>query len=84
MLSPMNRYQVGDLVHIPQAVDLIDCENAEDPQLTIPLRVQQTEAPTIGVITRTSEAGYVRVYCEGDSWAVRNSSIYALKGCQDD
>ena len=75
----MNNHQVGDLVHIPQSVELIDCEPFEDPQLTIPLRVLQTESPTLGVITKVSDCGYVRVYCEGDSWAVRNNSVYVLR-----
>ncbi len=80
MLLTMNRHELGDLVHIPQAVDLIDCEPMEDPQLTIPLRVQQTLGPTIGVVTRVTDGGYVRVYCEGNSWSVRNNNVYTLKG----
>jgi len=70
--------QIGDLVHIPQSVDLIDCDLEEDPQLTIPLKVEHTQAPRIGVVTRASTAGYVRVYCDGALWAVRDQSVYKL------
>ena len=75
-------HEKGDLVHVPQAVLLIDCESstARDPQLTIPLRVEETGAPTLGVVTETSiHGGYVRIFCDGSVWAVKNESIYALK-----
>ena len=73
-------YRVGDLVHVPQSVDLIDCgrRSKDDPQLTIPLRVLQTQAPKIGVITDLGNEGYIRIYCEGAHWSVRNQSIYKL------
>ena len=71
-------YQVGDLVHIPQAVDLIDCEMNADAQLTIPLRVEQTEYPRIGVVTYISTGGYVRVFCDGGHWSVRDNTLYKL------
>ena len=46
-------YEIGDLVHIPQATELIDCEFEEEvqEQLTIPLRLVQTNRPEIGVIS---------------------------------
>lgn len=74
-------HKVGDLVHIPQSVSLIDCgENiTEDPQLTIPLRVTETTEPSIGVVTQTSEHGYVRIFYNGTSWSVKKGSVYALK-----
>ena len=71
-------HRVGDLVHIPQSVDLIDCDLEADPQLTIPLKVEHTTTPRIGVVTRVSAAGYVRVYCDGALWAVRDQSVYKL------
>jgi len=73
----MSLHQIGDLVHIPQSVDLIDCLGI-DPQLTIPLRVYQTPRPQIGVITDISAEGYLRVYCEGTQWAVKGRSVYKL------
>ena len=75
--------QIGDLVHIPQAVQLVDVDkwNADDPQLAIPLRVELTARPKIGVVTHASGAAdYLRVFCEGDMWSVKKDSVYALKG----
>ena len=77
----MGAHRTGDLVHIPQAVVLIDCDNDEtgDPQLTIPLRVEETDRPKIGVITGVDVRGaYVKVYCEGNTWSVKNDSIYTV------
>jgi len=72
--------KIGDLVHIPQSVDLIDCDIEADPQLTIPLRVKETKVPLLGVVTGISKYGYVRVYCDGINWSVKDGSIYALNG----
>ena len=74
-------YNIGDLVHIPQSVVLIDHspEEIEDPQLCIPLRIEETAAPTVGIITKISPRGYVRVYCEGSTWSVKDDTIYTLK-----
>ncbi len=72
----------GDLVHLPQAVTLHDCADqiANDPQLTIPMRIEETNAPTVGVVTHTSkQGGYIRVYCDGNMWSVKNDSVYVLK-----
>jgi membrane protein implicated in regulation of membrane protease activity len=74
-------YKKGDLVHIPQAVTLIDCANqpVHDPQMTIPLRVEETSAPKVGVVTDISkQGGYIRVYCDGNMWSVKNDSVYIL------
>jgi hypothetical protein len=73
----MRSHQIGDLVHIPQSVDLIDCVGI-DPQLTIPLRVYQTPRPQIGVITDISGEGYLRVFCDGTQWTVKDRSVYKL------
>jgi hypothetical protein len=75
--------QVGDLVHIPQATELIDCDAASvnDPQLTIPIRVVRVESPKVGVVTETSpRGGYVKVYCDGAHWAILDTSVYSLEG----
>ena len=77
----MEIYKKGDLVHIPQAVLLIDCDSdaCDDPQLTIPLRVEETDSPKVGVVTSAGyQTGYVRVYCEGNLWSVKDESIYSL------
>lgn len=74
-------YKKGDLVHIPQAVILIDCLNqtVHDPQLTIPLRIEETNAPKVGVVTDASQqGGYIRVYCDGNMWSVKDDSVYIL------
>ena len=75
----MNDYRVGDLVHIPQSVVMLDCQYTEDSQLTIPVRVHETDAPTLGVVTSISNTGYVEVYCDGLRWSVKNSNIYSLQ-----
>ena len=77
----MSVHKKGDLVHIPQAVELIDYSNTtpDDPQLTIPLRVEETDSPKIGVVTDTTQpSGYIKVYCEGNTWSVKNDSIYTV------
>ena len=76
----MVEYKRGDLVHIPQSVMLIDCEDDNsDPQLTIPLRIKETEAPSVGVVTSLNKGGaYLRVFCDGDEWAVKSGSVYSL------
>jgi hypothetical protein len=73
-------HKVGDLVHIPQSVDLVEYNPQDDlsPQLTIPLRVSETQVPSIGVITRREQAGYVRVYCNGTNWTVKDGNVYSL------
>ena len=61
---------------------LMDCEQENDRvrQLSIPLRVHRTERPTIGVVTDFDDRpGYVRIYCEGNTWSVKTGSVYALK-----
>jgi len=71
-------YQIGDLVHIPQSVRLLDYEDDPAGQLNIPTRVLDTDTPTLGVITSILAQGYVKIYCEGDSWSVRDESVYKL------
>ena len=39
--------KVGDLVHIPQSVVLIDCDPTTDPQLSIPLKILETDSPRV-------------------------------------
>tara|TARA_Y100001970_G_scaffold274099_1_gene373320 strand:- start:1679 stop:1924 length:246 start_codon:yes stop_codon:yes gene_type:complete len=71
----------GALVYIPQAVTLVDVANlcADDPQMTIPLRVRETTSPTVGVVVeRHPERGLLQVYCEGERWAVKDVHVYPL------
>mgnify|MGYP003677283473 FL=1 len=82
----MSAYKRGDLVHIPQAVTLVGCDaNLDsDPQLTIPLSVHETERPEIGVVVGTNDQGYMRVFCSGRHWSVKDQSVYFLKGTPHD
>ena len=77
-------HQKGDLVHIPQAVTLVeaDVDTANDPQLSIPLRVEETECPKLGVVLspQSLHGGYVRIYCDGSAWSVKSENIYSIKG----
>ena len=77
-------HRIGDLVHIPQAVELLDCNN-DGAQLSIPLRVQTTQNPKIGVVTETNMgADYLMVLCDGDIWSVRSHSVYSMSEVKDD
>ena len=71
--------KIGDLVHIPQATELVECNTAEvgDPQLVIPLRLRETTKPEEGIDTRVSRSGgYIQVYCVGGQWSVKDTSVY--------
>jgi hypothetical protein len=71
-------YMIGDLVHIPQAVELLDCPS-DGAQLNIPLRVQTTESPRVGIVAEAPAQGdYVIVLCDGDKWSVRTRSLYSV------
>lgn len=76
------QYRIGDLVHIPQAVVLIDCASAidDDPQMTIPLQVHETQKPEIGVVMNSGDYGYLRVLVSGKSWTVKNDRVYTIQG----
>jgi len=75
-------HQIGDLVYIPQAVELIDFD--KNPQLTIPLRVRETDSPKVGIITEMARAGgYLRIYCEGSTWSVKNDKVYHIHGSEE-
>ena len=79
-------YTIGDLVHIPQAVDLLDCRRnpGEEAQLSIPLRVWATKSPHIGVVTAVSTSGYLQVFCEGGHWSVAPKNVYPISSSQHD
>ncbi len=82
----MPAYKTGDLVHIPQAVTLVDCDThpMSDPQLTIPLAVHETRKPEIGVVVETAAHGYMRIFCSGRHWSVKDQSVYFLRGADND
>lgn len=70
-------YQIGDLVHIPQSVNLLGCD-LEMNQYRMPQRLKKTEEPILGIVTYILKDDYVQVYCEGDHWSVKNNSIYKI------
>ncbi len=77
----MKECKIGDLVHIPQAAELLDFDGPDQggAQLNIPLRVIQTDEPKVGVVTNVSrDRGYVGVFCEGAHWAVHPGSVYRV------
>ncbi|MAH46124.1 hypothetical protein CMI37_09845 [Candidatus Pacearchaeota archaeon] len=70
---------IGDLVHIPQAVTLIDGDMISmRPQLTIPFRLLETKQPQIGVVTCVSRDGYIQVYSQGEYWSVLGDRVYRM------
>lgn len=77
----MNTCQIGDLVHIPQAVQLIDCDikTLDNSQLAIPFRTEYTKAPQVGVVTEVSQNGaYVRVFYQGTHWSIKDTNVYRV------
>ena len=80
----LGSHRKGDLVHIPQAVEMIECDPAADKQLTIPLRVKKTDSPQIGVVTDgTYSTGYARVFSDGSVWSVKQEHLYSLNGTEE-
>ena len=73
-------HKTGDLVHIPQAVTLVQCpyEPAEDPQLTIPMSFYETDRPEVALVVATTPYGYVRVLWSGKTWSVKDDSVYGV------
>jgi hypothetical protein len=77
----IQEHRIGDLVHIPQAVVLIDCDEdaQDDPQLTIPLNIHETQKPEVAIVVNSGDFGYLRVFWSGKSWSVKNDRVYSLK-----
>ena len=73
-------YKTGDLVHIPQAVTLVQCffDPVEDPQLTIPMSFHETDRPEIALVVSSTTSGYVRILWSGKTWSVKDDSVYGL------
>jgi len=84
-------HKTGDLVFIPQAVNLIDYEpplppsdptNPRDPSnyhISLPRAVYETKKREIGIVIETYQSGRVQVYCSGKSWSVQGDRVYSLK-----
>ena len=73
----MNRLQIGDLVHIPASVPLL--QFTTDKGHRMPLSNFITEEPILGVVIRSLPGGYKEIYCRGDKWAVSERSLYKIK-----
>jgi hypothetical protein len=71
-------YKAGDLVHIPQAVTLVQCPFDSTPQLSIPMSFHETDRPEIALVVDSSEFGYVRVLWSGKTWSVKDDSVYGV------
>lgn len=61
----------GDLVHIPQGVELW-CER--DGRM----RLRMTEKPTVGVYLSGSNRVY-RVYTNGNEWNLKRRDVYPME-----
>jgi len=64
--------QQGDLIHIPQDVELW-CETDKG------MRLRRTERPTVGVyLSRMSHHVY-QVYANGHAWKLKRRDVYPLE-----
>ena len=63
--------QEGDLVHIPQGVELW-CETEKG------MRLRMTEKPMAGVYLSTRSQYIYRIYANGD-WNVKRRDVYPMR-----
>jgi cupin superfamily acireductone dioxygenase involved in methionine salvage len=63
--------QEGDLVHIPQGVELW-CETKKG------MRLRMTEKPMAGVYLSTRSQYIYRIYANGD-WNVKRRDVYPMR-----
>ena len=73
-----NNWKIGDLVHIPQSVELVNYKIDGDSQLSIPAKVIETKEPKLGIVTNVFDAGYVRIYYDGFHWSVKDQNVYKV------
>ena len=62
----------GDLVHIPQGVDLW-CETSKG------MRMRRTERPTVGVYLSTKTPHVYQVYANGHEWNLKIRDVYPME-----
>tara|TARA_A100001515_G_C4437703_1_gene165903 strand:- start:218 stop:475 length:258 start_codon:yes stop_codon:yes gene_type:complete len=81
------RYRKGDLVHIPQAVYLFECDGTSygnkigSSQVMMPFAIKTTASPVLGVVTEPPDSsGFVQVYSDGHEWLVKSQNIYIVRG----
>ena len=64
--------QEGDLVHIPQGVELW-CETDKG------MRLRMTERPTVGVYLNTMSQYVYQVYANGHEWQLKRRDVYPME-----
>lgn len=68
----------GDLIHIPQDVDMWDyCSNSNDGDL--PIKYFKTQKPTIGVFLKMDAFNTCRVFANGQETSVALRCIYPME-----
>ena len=65
--------QQGDLVHIPQGVELW-CETDRG------MRLRRTERPTVGVYLNSMIPNIYQVYANGHEWNLKRRDVYPMEG----
>ena len=65
--------QEGDLIHIPQGVEMWN-ETGKG------MRLRMTERPTDGVYLSTMSQYIYQVYANGHEWKLKRSDVYPLEG----
>jgi len=65
--------QEGDLVHIPQGVELW-CETERG------MRLRMTERPIVGVYLSKPSQHVYQVYANGHEWRLKRRDVYPLGG----
>ena len=63
--------QQGDLIHIPQGVELW-CETDNG------MRVRMTNKPTVGVYLSTMGSHIYQVYANGHEWKLKRRDVYPM------
>lgn len=61
----------GDLVHIPQGVELW-CETDKG------MRLRTTERPTVGVYLSSMSPNIYQVYANGHEWRLKRRDVYPM------
>ena len=64
--------QQGDLVHIPQGVEMWD-ETGKG------MRMRRTERPTVGVYLSTMSPHVYQVYANGHEWNLKIRDVYPME-----
>lgn len=65
--------QQGDLVHIPQGVELWN-ETGKG------MRMRMTERPTVGIYLSTWSQHVYQVYANGHEWKLKVRDVYPIGG----